>query len=135
MERTINIDGKDVLFRVDGGIGRLYRFVFGRDIFADFNKVQKTIQVNIPQKEENETEEEYEARLEKEDEELLLSSVEYEILENIMWTMAKKADQSIPKIEEWLARFDSVLSVYQAIGDVMRLFNDSTMKNVKSKNG
>ena len=135
MERIIKIDEKNILFRVDGGIGRLYRFYFGRDIFTDFNKIQKTIKKNIPPRNKNETDQEYELRLEQEDEEMLLSSMEYESLENIIWTMAKKANPNIPNIDEWLGGFESVFSVYQAIGDIMVLFNDSIQKNVPSKNG
>ena len=42
IERTINISGKDVLFRSSATVPRLYRAKFKRDIFKDLSKLEKS---------------------------------------------------------------------------------------------
>lgn len=38
MEKTINIDGKEVRLRATAAVPRLYRIKFGRDIMQDLSK-------------------------------------------------------------------------------------------------
>ena len=42
IERTINISGKDVVFRSSATVPRLYRAKFKRDIFKDLSKLEKS---------------------------------------------------------------------------------------------
>ena len=39
MEKTINIDGKEVRLRATAAVPRLYRIKFGRDIMQDLSKL------------------------------------------------------------------------------------------------
>jgi hypothetical protein len=42
IERTINISGKDVVFRSSATVPRLYRAKLKRDIFKDLSKLEKS---------------------------------------------------------------------------------------------
>ena len=42
IERTINISGRDVVFRSSATVPRLYRAKFKRDIFKDLSKLEKS---------------------------------------------------------------------------------------------
>ena len=44
--KTIEIDGKEVLFRASAAIPRLYRIKFGRDIYRDLATLEKTVDEN-----------------------------------------------------------------------------------------
>ena len=42
IEKTLTIDGKAVTFRSSASVPRIYRIKFGRDIFKDINKLEKS---------------------------------------------------------------------------------------------
>lgn len=46
MMKTIEIDGKEVVFKASAAIPRLYRMKFGRDIFKDLMGLQKSLEKN-----------------------------------------------------------------------------------------
>ena len=96
IERTINISGKDVLFRSSATVPRLYRAKFKRDIFKDLSKLEKSY-----------------SKRKKGEEELQIDDLE--IFENVAYIMAFHADPSIPKtIDEWLDQFE-MFSIYQVL--------------------
>lgn len=41
MEKTINIDGKEVRLRATAAVPRLYRIKFGRDIMSDIARLSR----------------------------------------------------------------------------------------------
>ena len=41
--KIIMIDGKDVIFKASAATPRIYRNLFGRDIFKDLSKLEKDI--------------------------------------------------------------------------------------------
>ena len=94
IERTINISGKDVVFRSSATVPRLYRAKFKRDIFKDLSKLEKSY-----------------SKRKKGEEELQIDDLE--IFENVAYIMAFHADPSIHKtIDEWLDQFE-MFSIYQ----------------------
>jgi len=41
--KTIEIDGKEVVFRASAAVPRLYRIKFGRDIYKDLRALEKGV--------------------------------------------------------------------------------------------
>ena len=116
IERTINISGKDVVFRSSATVPRLYRAKFKRDIFKDLSKLEKSY-----------------SKRKKGEEELQIDDLE--IFENVAYIMAFHADPSIPKtIDEWLDQFE-MFSIYQVLPQILELWGDNLMTDVQAKTG
>ena len=114
IERTINISGKDVLFRSSATVPRLYRAKFKRDIFKDLSKLEKS----------------YSKRKTGEEE---LQIDDLEIFENVAYIMAFHADPSIPKtIDEWLEQFD-MFSIYEVLPEILELWGTNLITDVEAK--
>ena len=114
IERTINISGKDVLFRSSATVPRLYRAKFKRDIFKDLSKLEKSY-----------------SKRKKGEEELQIDDLE--IFENVAYIMAYHADPSIPKtIDEWLDQFE-MFSIYQVLPQILELWGENLVTDVQAK--
>ena len=88
--KTIEVDGKEVTFRVSAAIPRLYRNKFHRDIYRDLNELQKGIDESDPNSSN-------------------LDTFSLELFENIVWLMAKYQNPDVPAIsEEWLDQFNTL---------------------------
>ena len=107
IERTINISGKDVLFRSSATVPRLYRAKFKRDIFKDLSKLEKSY-----------------SKRKKDGEELQIDDLE--IFENVAYIMAYHADPSI--------QFE-MFSIYQVLPQILELWGDNLMTDVQAKKG
>ena len=82
--KNIEIDGRLVPFKASATVPRLYRLKFGRDIFSDIDKLIEATQGG-----------------DAEASALTIESLT--IFEDVAYTMAKYADDSIPDTtEEWL---------------------------------
>lgn len=103
MEKTIQIDGKNINFRCTAATLRRYRNQFNREFLSDLSKL-----VNA-----------------KED----MSDFSFEPFENVVWAMAKTADNSIPDVQTWLDSFTdfSVIDVFTQLQDII-------IDSLKSKN-
>lgn len=117
---NIEIDGKMVAFKASATIPRLYRNMFGRDIFKDISKIQSTM----------EKQDENESNMQIED---------LEMFENMAYAMAYHANASLEKkeefpatAEEWLDQF-SVFSIYEVFPKIMELWNVNNATTVKPK--
>ncbi len=114
MTKIIEIDGKKVPFKASAAIPRLYRVKYGRDIFKDLMKLEKSINT------ENE-----------EDSNLDIFSLE--TFEDIAYLMAKHADPTVPDTaEEWLDGF-SVFSIYQVLPEIINLWGLNLQTQSTSK--
>ena len=131
MTKEIMIDGIPVLFRADASIPRLYRIHFGRDVFADMGGLMRKIAPNAKPKELAEQE------VEEIQEQLDISSMDTEVLENMAYIMAYHADKehTPDNIEDWLAQF-GVTSMVQILPQIMELWgiNTKSTSEVKKKN-
>ena len=115
MEKTIEIDGRQVPFRATAAIPRLYRIKFGRDIMQDMKAIQKAVekaekgQGPIPPK--------------------LL-----EVFENVAYLMARHADPDMPQrsVEVWLDTFNT-FSIYVVFPELLELWQANTMTIAESK--
>ncbi len=114
MTKIIEIDGKKVPFKASAAIPRLYRVKYGRDIFKDLMKLEKSINTGN-----------------EDDSNLDMFSLE--TFEDIAYLMAKHADPSVPDTaEEWLDGF-SVFSIYQVLPEIINLWGLNLQTQSTSK--
>ena len=115
IEKTLTIDGKAVTFRSSASVPRIYRIKFGRDIFKDINKLEKSYK-------------------EKGGEDASSMEIEdLEIFENVAYIMAFHADPTIPKtIDEWLEGF-SMFSIYEILPEILELWGTNFITDLEAK--
>lgn len=114
IKREIEICGKNVPFRSSATVPRLYRAKFKRDIFKDLSKLEASYKGKKNDGAEFQIE-------------------DLEIFENVAYIMAYHADNSIPStIEEWLDQFD-MFSIYEVLPQILELWGDNMMTEVKAK--
>ena len=116
--KNIEIDGRLVPFKASATVPRLYRLKFGRDIFSDIDKL-------------------IEATQDGDAEASALTIESLTIFEDVAYTMAKYADDSIPDTtEEWLDGFN-VFSIYFILPQIVELWrlNNQTAVESKKKQG
>ncbi|MGN8807405.1 MULTISPECIES: hypothetical protein [unclassified Blautia] len=114
LTKTIEIDGKEVIFKASAAIPRIYRIKFGRDIYKDLAKLENSVSKN-----------------KEESSEIDIPSLE--MFENIAYVMAKHADPSIPDTpEEWLDEFNT-FSIYQVLPSLIELWGLNMKRDVQAK--
>ena len=112
--KTVEIDGKQVLFKASAAIPRIYRIKFGRDIYKDLAKLEKSVSQNTEGSSE-------------------IDIPSLEMFENIAYIMAKHADPSIPDTpEEWLDNFNT-FSIYQVLPSLIELWGLNMKRDVQAK--
>lgn len=115
LTKTIEIDGKQVIFRASAAIPRLYRIKFGRDIYKDLAALQKALSTSS-------------------EDESTMDVFSLEMFENIAFIMARHADpKGVPDTaEEWLDGFN-VFSIYQVLPELLDLWGMNVAQTVESK--
>lgn len=114
MIQKIEIDGKQVPFKVSAAIPRIYRIKFHRDIYKDLDALGKA----VGNGDEGSSH---------------LDMFSLEMFENIAYIMAKHADPTIPNSpEEWLDEF-STFSIYQVLPKIIELWGLNVQTDVESK--
>ena len=112
--RTIEIDGRPVPFKASAAIPRIYRLKFGRDIFADIDRLMAAMDKQSPEGSD-------------------LDLITLGIFEDVAYTMAKYADDSVPETpEEWLDGF-SVFSIYFILPQIIELWGLNNKTEVQGK--
>ena len=112
--KSVEIDGKQVLFKASAAIPRIYRIKFGRDIYKDLAKLEKSVSQNKEGSSE-------------------IDIPSLEMFENIAYIMAKHADPSIPDTpEEWLDNFNT-FSIYQVLPSLIELWGLNMKRDVQAK--
>jgi hypothetical protein len=114
MVQSIEIDGRQVLFKASAAIPRIYRMKFHRDIYKDLSALEKSVG---SEKEEASN----------------LDLFSLEMFENIAFVMAKHADPSIADSpEEWLDEFNT-FSIYQVLPKLIELWGLNVKSDVEAK--
>lgn len=112
--RTIEIDGRPVPFKASAAIPRIYRLKFGRDIFADIDRLMAAMDKQSPEGSD-------------------LDLITLGIFEDVAYTMAKYADPEVPETpEEWLDGF-SVFSIYFILPQIIKLWGLNNKTEVQGK--
>lgn len=106
MERTIKIDGFETRMVANAATPRLYRSIFGKDVFADMTHAM--------------------------DENGNIASVE--VFENLAFAMAKQGGLE-EDIDTWLGNFSSPTAVIEAVPEIMNLWlgTQTTVEEGKKK--
>ena len=115
IEKTVKIGDTDVKFRSSASVPRLYRIKFGRDIFKDLSRLEKSYK-------------------EKGGGEASAMEIEdLEIFENVSYIMAFYADPTIPiTIDEWLEQFE-MFSIYEILPEILELWGTNLITDVEAK--
>lgn len=115
MDKTIEIDGREVKFRATARTPRLYRALIGRDMISDMNKLMKA----------------YEKKKESDES---LDIVDLQIFEDVAYIMARHADPDIAEktADDWLDTFD-MFSVYTILPHILELWAINTKQTSQSK--
>lgn len=96
MEKTIYIEEKPVRLRSTAALPKRYKAQFQRDYFADLMKLAKVFDTKG-----RKTAGLKDISFEK------LDHFDMDVLYDIIWTMAKTADKSLPDPLEWLDGFET----------------------------
>ena len=121
MEKTVYIDNKPVRLKSTAALPKRYKAQFRRDYFADLFKIAKAFDG-------------------KKKEEMDLSDLTFENLErldmdvlyDIVWTLAKTADKSIPEPLEWYDQFGE-FDLMQILPQVQTMITSSISQSKKKK--
>ncbi|KON86611.1 prophage pi2 protein 40 [Sporosarcina globispora] len=92
MEKTIQIDGKDVRLKSTAATPYRFKAQFNKDYIAEIAKLHKLGKIDIKKDGEPNFE--------------LIEQMDFEVFYNIVWCMAKTADKSIPEPLTWLDDFE-----------------------------
>ncbi len=115
LEKTVKIGDTDVKFRSSASVPRLYRIKFGRDIFKDLSKLEKS----------------YKEKASEDGSSMEIEDLE--IFENVAYIMAFHADPTIPKtIDEWLEQFE-MFSIYEILPEILELWGSNLITDVEAK--
>ena len=113
LTKEIMIDEKPVKFRSSAMVLRIYRIAFKRDIMQDLVKLKASYKQNIEEDSE-------------------FTAMDLEIFENVAYTMAYHADNSIGTVEDWLDQFGT-FSIYEVLPEILGLWIENEMATVDSK--
>lgn len=113
MEKILTIDGRQVKFKSTGAFLLKYKAQFGRDALQDIFRLQNAINTDT-----NEIKD--------------LSALDLEVFYNLIWTLAKTADPSIPPPMEWLDGF-SEFPLIDIIPEVVDMIFSCLQSTAKSK--
>ena len=115
LTKTVKIGDREVAFKSSAAIPRMYRIKFGRDIFKDLTKLEKS----------------YKNKDEGTQKDLEIDDLE--IFENVAYIMALHADPTIPKtIEEWLDQYE-MFSIYEILPDILELWGSNLFTDVSAR--
>lgn len=136
MEKTILIDGRPVAFKATGGIGYRYKSQFGREFIADVSVLEEfatSAKVKKVPKKDNKGKNvfvggkiQFEEKAEYD-----FTKFSLESMYNILWTLAKTADDSIPAPQAWLDSFNvfPVMDIFEQVKDILEQNFKVTPKN------
>ena len=112
MEKILTIDGRQVRFKSTGAFLLRYKAQFGRDALRDIFKLQDAVDSKNRIKN--------------------IDALDLEVFYNLVWTLAKTADPSIPPPLEWLDEF-SEFPLMDIIPEIIDLIFSSLGATVEPK--
>lgn len=114
MDKTIQIDGKDVHLKSTGATPLIYRNQFNRDYFADLMGLAKTFPVDKNGEMIDSD------SWTKED----IEQLDFQPFYNFLWAVAKNADNKIPEPIKWYSKFED-FSIIEIVGEIQDLLLNS----------
>lgn len=113
MEKILNIDGRNVKFKSTGAYLLRYKAQFQRDAIQDMLRLEQSIDSKT-------------RKIKK------IEAFDLEVFYNLVWTLAKTADPSIPPPMEWLDGF-SEFPLEDILPDVMDMITSCIRSSAKAK--
>jgi|SRR5690625_4363035 len=107
MEKTIEIDGKQVRFKSTGATALRYKTQFRKDYLSEIMKLFVLDKLDFND-------------LSPED----LDYIDFEVFYNIAWALAKTADRNIPDPITWLDGFDT-FPIFEIIPEIQDMITSS----------
>lgn len=101
MEKTIEISGKKVRLKTSGAFPLRYKAQFHKDYFKELVKLVPLLKVYEKVEKSKSKKNELQNMVDA------MNLIDFELFYNIVWTMAKTADPSIPEPLEWLDQFET----------------------------
>ena len=115
MTKTIIVDGKEMKIRASALIPKQYRYHFGRDIIEDMVALDKAFKKN----KENGTQ---------------FSAIDLTIFENVAWLFLRNAGNDVGDTpDDWLDSLDGMFSVYEALPEILELWETNLKTTAKPK--
>lgn len=114
MEKTLIIDGRQVRFRSTGAFLLRYKAQFGRDAFADVMRLADAIDENTGELKN-------------------LDAFDLEVFYNLVWTLAKTADPTLPDPMMWLDTF-AEFPLFEILPEVQDMILSSVKSTKKRPN-
>lgn len=131
--RTVILDGKPLPLMASGMTPRLYRQLFGKDVFADMAKLRRLRKAVLDNPDGGESETGEPDMMDPDavpDE--AFTAFSSEMYENLAFCMAKMANPALPdKIEDWLASIDDPSGITLIAKDVLKLYYQNARADVK----
>ncbi|WP_418775949.1 hypothetical protein [Intestinibacter bartlettii] len=120
MEKTLVIDNKEVRFKSTGATPLRYKAQFHRDFFKDILKIDKSInnKKSVKSKKSVTVRD--------------IENINFEILYNVVWVLAKTADKSIPEPMTWYDTFED-FDISEVFTELQDLILRSISPNSKKK--
>ena len=113
MEKTIEIDNKQVNFKSTAATPLRYKAQFHKDYFAEIMKLEGLGKVK-------------KGKIDSE----VLQNADFEVFYNIIWVLAKTADRTIPEPIEWLDGFEE-FPLFEIIPQIQDLITASIQTKKK----
>lgn len=129
MEKTLTIDGKQIRFKSSAGIGYRYYNQFGTEYIADMMKLEEFIKTtNIVTTEITDT---YGNKKPVKTIQGDYSKLNTQVMYNIVWVLAKTADNTIPDPMTWYDSFNyfDISAVFKELQELISANNKSASKN------
>ena len=104
--KIVKIDDIDVPMRASGASPRLYRQVFGKDLFSELMKLKEAYS--------NE------------------GDIDLEILENMAYLFAYQANEEIEDIDAWLDKF-GMTSIFEALPEILGVWEENAESTSEAK--
>ncbi|MCQ2009263.1 hypothetical protein NOM01_04545 [Sporolactobacillus sp. STSJ-5] len=101
MEKTITVSGKQVRLKTSGAFPLRFKAQFHKDYFKELTKLVPLLDVYEKVNKSKSKKSELQGAVDA------IDLLDFDLLYNIVWTMAKTADPKIPEPFEWLDQFES----------------------------
>lgn len=101
----VTVGGVEIPMRASALVPRLYRVKFGRDMIRDMNNLEKKMKPT-------------------DGGETALDAMDLTVFEDVAYILAKHADPEVPSDpDEWLDSIPGVLSIYEALPQILALWS------------
>lgn len=128
MIKTLIIDNKEVPFASSGAFLIRYKSQFHKDALQTMLKVSNALQEAFKGIDLEDEEQKKEAI--KKHMDVFIESNITTLAYELIWTLAKTADRTIPDLETWLDKFEE-FDIFYVFGEVQELLTKSFKTSVK----